>query len=198
MNRVISVARPSYSGVEWNDKQRAMVHQTMHSMISLALLTGLVKLRISGLEQVPATGAAILMSNHESNVDPFLIGYIVPRPMAIPGKAELFRYPGLSWLLRNLGSYPVERGEADVGALRTSIEALKEGRILSVFPEGSRSRTGTIGHFNPTLIKIAIRLRIPIVAVGLAGTEGLLPPGAALPTYSCRPCRHVPTSVRLA
>lgn len=125
----------------------------------------------------------MIMSNHQSNLDPVLISWIVRRPLAIPGKVELFHIPVLGWILRHLGSFPVDRDAADSAALRHSLEMLRRKRLLLVFPEARRSRTGAVGPFRPTLTKVAIRKRIPVVPVGVAGTGRLLPPGKVMPAW---------------
>ncbi|HZT95687.1 MAG TPA: lysophospholipid acyltransferase family protein [Chloroflexota bacterium] len=174
------VSVPDYTDPHWSSRSIGL-HRTLHRLITLILRSGVVSVRVGGLDEIPERGPAVLMSNHESNVDPFLIGYVLSRPMWIPGKASLFGVPLLGWMLRNIGSYPVDREAADVGSLRTSIEVLRSGRLLTVFPEARRSRTGDILPFSTTLVKLAIRQRVPIVPVGLAGTADLLPPGRVVP-----------------
>lgn len=172
-------------GEDWSVRSRAL-YETTRALVNLIVRSRVLRLTISGVEHVPSTGSVLLMSNHESNLDPVLIGSALPRAVSIPGKQELFEIPVFGRLLRSLGSYPVQRGGADAASLRRSLQVLRHHGVLVVFPEGRRSRTGEIGSFQPTLAKLAIRERTAVIPVGLAGTSLVLPPGAKLPKLGSR------------
>lgn len=91
-------------------------------------------------EKVPAQGPVVVVSNHESMLDMFLIGYRVPRYIKWMAKEELFKNKLFGKLLMSLGAYPVKRGSRDVGAARTTKELLERGEIIGIFPQGTRSK----------------------------------------------------------
>lgn len=96
------------------------------------------KLEVVGAERVPLEGGLIIAPNHLSLLDPPLIGCACPRELRFIAKAELFRYGLFTKLIRRLGAFPVERGTADVGAIKTALNFLNEGRAVIIFIEGTR------------------------------------------------------------
>jgi 1-acyl-sn-glycerol-3-phosphate acyltransferase len=131
----------------------------------------LFRLRIIGLENVPATGA-IIAPNHQSIWDIPLIGFILgSRRTHFMAKSELFQNPVFSWLIRNLLAFPVKRGAPDRTAIRYAIEILKQGDLVAIFPEGTRSKNGKLGEAEPGLALIAAKAGVPIVPVGISGSH---------------------------
>jgi len=146
----------------------------------------LLRVEVSGESNVPDTGPVMLMSNHQSNLDPLLLGWATRRPVNMPGKIELFRIPVLRAYFTSLGAYPVNRDATDPGSLRRSIRVLKQGRVLAFFPEGTRTRTGELGQFDGTVVRLALAERAPIVPVGLSGVRDILPPGKHIPRVGAK------------
>lgn len=106
------------------------------------------KLRIEGRENVPETGGLLIVSNHQSHLDPVFVGVGVGRRnMASIARAGLFKNPLLRLLLRGLGSISLKQDEGDAGAIRAAIGELKKGRAMLIFPEGSRSPDGQVHEF---------------------------------------------------
>jgi len=103
-------------------------------------------LRVRGAEHVPSSGPALIVSNHQSILDPPLIGGATRRQIYFLAKAELFRIPVFGWLMRALHARPVRREGPDSRALRTAALLLEEGKALLVFPEGTRSLDGRLGE----------------------------------------------------
>jgi len=157
------------------------MYTAVRGLISLMARLGLVRISVSYADRVPEAGPVLLMMNHQSNLDPLIAGWATRRPVNMPGKAELFRVPILRWVIGQLGCYPVDRDASDAGSLRRSLQVLRRGRVLAVFPEGTRTRTGEVGPFNPTLTRLAIREGAPVVALAIDGTGKILPPGRKLP-----------------
>ncbi|TVR47174.1 MAG: 1-acyl-sn-glycerol-3-phosphate acyltransferase [Puniceicoccaceae bacterium] len=126
---------------------------------------------VSGVEHIPAEGPFIIASNHASFLDPPLLGCHFQRQLVFFARRSLFK-PGLaSWWLRTVRTIPVDRdGEADVAALRQTIAALKAGRPLVLFPEGTRSTDGTLGASRPGVGLIACRTTVPVIPARLFGT----------------------------
>jgi len=106
-------------------------------------------LHIFGLENVPQEGALVLVSNHQSFLDPVLAGIFVKRPLYFLARHTLFEKKVFGPLIASVNSIPVRRGEADLSTIRTVIGILKEGNGLCLFPEGTRTMDGKIAPFKP-------------------------------------------------
>jgi len=131
----------------------------------------LFRLRISGLENVPQ-GGAIIAPNHQSFWDIPLVGLaLAGRRTHFMAKSELFRNPLFAWIIRTLLAFPVRRGAPDRTAIRYAISILKQGELLTIFPEGTRSKTGELKAAEAGLTLIAARAQAPIVPVGIKGTR---------------------------
>jgi 1-acyl-sn-glycerol-3-phosphate acyltransferase len=133
----------------------------------------IARVRLSGLENVPAEGPFIIASNHLSWFDVPLIPIYFSRPVSYMAKEETFQ-SRIGWLVRFLGAFPVKRGEADRQALRAASEQLKEGNIIVIFPEGTRSKTHTMARGHSGLGMIALRSGAPVLPVAVSGSEKLL------------------------
>ncbi|MBD1378631.1 lysophospholipid acyltransferase family protein [Metabacillus arenae] len=109
------------------------------------ILKPMYRFEISGLEHFPKEGPVILCSNHITNLDPPVVGICAPRQVHFMAKEELFKVPVLGEILLKIGTFPVKRGLSDREALRKGLKVLKDGEVLGLFPEGTRSRTGKLG-----------------------------------------------------
>lgn len=145
--------------------------------------------RVEGKENVPPAGAAIVASNHVSYLDPPVVGAaMLPRRMYYMARDDLFRRPLFSALITRLGAFPVRRGTADRRALRTALQLLQAGELILIFPEGTRSKDGTLQPPELGIAHLVAHARVPVVPVAVKGTHQVLPRGACLP----RPARvHV-------
>jgi len=139
--------------------------------VALALLRPLLSLRLIGVENVPGDGPLLVASNHLSNADPIILEAAFPRPLFFLGKAELFRNPIFRWILRRFGGIPLERGTADLAALRRAGAVLKQGIALGIYPEGVRSKTIALRKGLPGAGLIALQARAPVLPVAIYGTE---------------------------
>jgi len=149
--------------------------------IALAVLRPLLSLRLIGVEGVPLDGPLLVASNHLSNADPIILEAVFPRPLFFLGKAELFGNPVFRWVLRRFGGIPLERGTADLSAIRRARAVLEQGIALGIYPEGVRSRTVALVKGLPGAGLIAIQSGSPVLPVAIYGTEffpvnGELPP----------------------
>ncbi|WP_062356286.1 lysophospholipid acyltransferase family protein [Bacillus kwashiorkori] len=100
---------------------------------------------VIGLENVPKDGGVLLCGNHISNLDPIFLGITMNRPIVFIAKEELFKLPIIKGIVKRLNAFPVKRGKGDREALRNGIAALKNGNVLGIFPEGTRSKSGEVG-----------------------------------------------------
>ncbi|MEU8296864.1 lysophospholipid acyltransferase family protein [Micromonospora sp. NPDC048909] len=143
---------------------------------------------VEGLEHVPEIGGAILAGNHLSVADELFVGTVVPRHLAFWAKSEYFKGVGLKgafskFVLTGLGAIPVERagGRAALTAFDAAIPALKGGDLVVVYPEGTRSPDGRLYRGRTGAVRLAISAGVPIIPVGMIGTEKVQPIGARLP-----------------
>ncbi|HEV7301862.1 MAG TPA: lysophospholipid acyltransferase family protein [Tepidisphaeraceae bacterium] len=143
--------------------------------------TVLFDLKVYGVHHVPDEGGALMISNHESYLDPALIGVQVRRNMTFMAKSELFEVPGFGWLIRRLGAFPVRQGKGDKGAIDETIRKLQEGHLLNVFPEGARTLDGKLGPIQKGVALIVKRAKVPIVPVMIAGSYEAWPRSKAMP-----------------
>lgn len=102
------------------------------------------RVEVKGRENIPAEGPVLICSNHMSNLDPPLVGSFIKRKLHFMAKEELFNKKLFGSLLTKLGAFPVKRGTGDRQALRKGLGILKEGHVMCLFPEGTRSKTGEI------------------------------------------------------
>src|SRR5206468_7853779 len=142
------------------------------------LIRGVVRLivaimldvRLIGRQNVPKTGPLIIASNHLSWAEIPLIPAFLKRKVVYMAKEETFQGK-MGWLVRFLGAFPVKRGEADRQSLRAAEELLKAGCILSIFPEGTRSKIHKLGKAHAGMGMIALRSGAPVVPVAIWGSE---------------------------
>jgi 1-acyl-sn-glycerol-3-phosphate acyltransferase len=166
-------------------------------------VAGVTRVRIEGaVDEIPRTGPVIVAANHSSNLDvPVLGSSLMPklgRRLQWLGKKELFDWPVVGWVARNGGVHPIDRSTADIDAFRLATRILEEGHALFVFPEGTRSRDGTLGDGRDGVAVLALRTGAPIVPVGVTGSYERWPRGQKLPHPGGRVTVRVGSPFRLA
>jgi 1-acyl-sn-glycerol-3-phosphate acyltransferase len=129
---------------------------------------------------VPRHGGVLLVANHQSYLDPILLGVHLRRHMSYLAKSELFTNKYFAWLIRSLNAFPVKQGTGDVGAVRETIKRLREGHMLNIFPEGSRSLDGKIQPMLPGAALVVKKANVPIVPVVIEGSFDAWPKGRKL------------------
>ncbi len=139
------------------------------------------RVRVLGREHVPPDGAYILAPSHRSILDVPFTAFTTRRRICFLAKQELFRGRLGGALFPPLGGIPVERGSTDRAALRAADGVLVEGQPLAIFPEGTRRRGPVLGDLFHGAAYLALRRQVPIVPVGIGGSEEILPRGAAVP-----------------
>jgi 1-acyl-sn-glycerol-3-phosphate acyltransferase len=151
--------------------------------ISRMLSMLLFRLRARGQAGLPKSGGVLLVSNHQSFLDPWLVGIAPSRQVHYMARDTLFRGGFLQFLGEIWNAFPVKRGSADLGAIRTAVERLDKGFMVNIFPEGTRSEDGSIGAIAPGMILILNRCKtaVPIVPVVIDGAYAAWPRSAKFP-----------------
>lgn len=131
------------------------------------LFYSVFRLQVLGKENIPEQGTVILCANHISNLDPPLVGSPLQRKVHYMAKEELFKIPVLGWLITQFGAFPVKRGGVSKESIRLSIQLLKEGNMLGVFPEGSRKNAGGMGKKGAA--SLALKSDATVIPVAIIG-----------------------------
>lgn len=126
-------------------------------------------------------GGLLIASNHQSFLDPVLVGMGLAEPISYLARRSLFRTPGFRELLRVVSAHPIARGAVDSAALKTVLRLLREGEALLMFPEGTRTFDGSLGTFKSGVAAIAVRCGVPILPVCVEGAYMCWPRSRALP-----------------
>lgn len=136
-----------------------------------------LRYRVRGLEHLPA-GAALLLINHQSSLDPLLAAVAFHRPVSYLARHELFALPVIGWILKKTYVMPIKRASAGTESIRICVERLKQGYYVGIFPEGTRSVDGSLGEIKPGFLAIVRRANVPVIPVGIAGALQVFPRGA--------------------
>jgi 1-acyl-sn-glycerol-3-phosphate acyltransferase len=139
--------------------------------------------RATGLEHLPRTGGAIVAANHVSFLDPLLLPLVVPRRVMFLTKVKYIDKPLLRWFLTGAGVIPVATDDpaAVGGAVAAGVEAVREGRLVGIFPEGTRSPDGRLHRGKTGVARIAMETGVPVIPAAVTGTDLAWPRGAKLP-----------------
>ncbi|GLV57554.1 1-acyl-sn-glycerol-3-phosphate acyltransferase [Dictyobacter sp. S3.2.2.5] len=141
--------------------------------IAKAVFFLVARVHLRGRYNVPKKGPYIIAANHLSWTDIPLVPAYVPGKVVYMAKEESF-YSKMGWLVRFLGAFPVKRGEGDRQAIRAAQEQLKQKKVFIIFPEGTRSKTHTLGKAHAGLGMIALRSGVPVIPVAIWGSENAL------------------------
>jgi len=159
------------------------------ALVARAVLSVLARVRVEVDGELPKEGPLIVVANHMSNADPPLVaGWLTPklgRQMHVLAKEGLF-VPVVGFVLRQLGATPVRSGGSDMEAYRVARGFLDRGEILCIFPEGTRSPDGVIAEPKPGVAMLATRTGVPILPIGISGSDRFLGRGARFPRIGAR------------
>ncbi|HTY29891.1 lysophospholipid acyltransferase family protein [Mycobacterium sp.] len=151
------------------------------------LLTLLGRPKVEGLEHVPTSGPAILASNHLAVMDSFFLPLVVRRRITFLAKSEYFTGTGLKgwfsrWFFTAVGQVPIDRTDADAAqaALNTAEQVLADGKLLGMYPEGTRSPDGRLYKGKTGLARLALHTGVPVIPVAMIGTNVVNPPGTTM------------------
>ena len=146
-----------------------MIYTILKPVLWLLFKIGL-RLHVEGEDNIPAEGPLVIASNHLSLLDPPVIGVAATRKVHFMAKQELF-VPILGTIYKALGAFPVRRGGADRAAIKHGIDILKDNKVLAIFPEGTRSKTGKLGKADPAALMMPGRAMATIVPCCVIGTD---------------------------
>jgi 1-acyl-sn-glycerol-3-phosphate acyltransferase len=166
-----------------------MFYWVMKHILLGPLLRLIYRPRARGLENLPATGPFILAANHISFVDSLFIPLVAPRNVVYLGKADYFDKARTRWFFKYAGVIPVRRegGSASEAAIMAGVRALKDGLVVGIYPEGTRSPDGRLYRGKTGVARIALEGRVPVVPVAVHGTDEIMPLDAKAPRLSGRP-----------
>ncbi len=146
-----------------------------------AFLFPLFRYRRRGWRRIPDGGPVLLVSNHASHLDPVMVGAATERRLFYLARSTLFRPRLFAWFIRSFGAVPIEREGHGLGGVKTTLALLREGCAVVVFPEGTRTRDGSIGPLRGGFVNVAKRTAVSVVPVWVDGTFEVLPRGRRFP-----------------
>jgi len=162
---------------DWRDSKTWYMHETFVARIVRFLgrygFDTLTRVERIGLENIPASGPCIVAANHIHNLDVIYLGAAIARYPHFMAKRELYKNPLMGWLIRQLGSFPVNRGARDAWALRQAGKILDEGLLLFMFPEGTRNSKAQLRKGKFGAVKLALEHGAVIVPATILGTNNL-------------------------
>jgi len=135
----------------------------------------LFRWEVKGKENIPQKGGVILAAHHESYLDPMLVGTASPRELYFLAREELFQLGFFSWLIKKVNAIPISREQLQISTLKKSLEILKSGKVLLLFPEGTRSPAGKISQGERGVGLIASHANVPVIPVFIKGSGHAFP-----------------------
>lgn len=156
------------------------------SAVLRGIVRAIARFRVEGdLEAIPRTGPLIVVANHASSADPVLVTSFlsrdIDRPLNWLGKRELLEWGPAGWAFRIAAIHPVDREAADLEAFRSAMKILEAGQVLAIFPEGTRSRDGTLQEVREGAGMLALRSGAPVLPVAVIDSDRMWPRGSLLP-----------------
>lgn len=157
--------------------RRNLVWSIVQFLLKFVFVTWF-RCRSTGSKNLPADSGALLLINHQSFLDPLIVGMFLKRPVSYLARDTLFKVPFIGWLLRNTYVMSISRTAGGTESLRLSINRMKQGYLVGIFPEGTRSFDGKVGQLKPGFIAIVRRSKLPIIPVGICGANRAMPKGS--------------------
>ncbi|MBC2604671.1 lysophospholipid acyltransferase family protein [Pelagicoccus albus] len=155
------------------------------SSIAAGVLSQLLIGEVEGIQNVPSRGAVILAVNHASHFDPPLIGCLLRRHINFFARKTLWLNKAASWWLDKVGTIPVDRdGDSDIKAMKSTLSTLKNGGLLTLFPEGTRSPDGNLQKAKPGIGLIAAKSQATVIPCRIFNSAKVLSKGKVLPNFN--------------
>lgn len=156
-----------------------LFYRFMRSIV-VGVCVAYTRTRVVGKHNIPKTGAFLLAPIHRSNVDTPLAAAVTTRRLRFMGKDSIWKIAPIGWIISALGAFPVTRGTADREALKRCIAVLEAGEPLVLFPEGTRQSGPVVHPLFDGAAYVAVKAGVPIIPVGIGGSEGVMPKGAKM------------------
>ncbi len=163
-------------------------YNALRSLLRMVAVIGW-QVRHTGIENIPPEGAVLVVSNHQSHLDPPIVGMGVRRRMNYLARETLFRFRPLGWLIHSVDAIPIDREGIGLSGIKESLRRLKRGEMVLVFPEGTRSEDGEVHRFRPGVTTLAVRSGAAILPVAIEGAYDAWPRHRRFPRPG-RVCVH--------
>jgi len=147
-------------------------------VLARSLFTVWFRYRARGVDRVPERGGVLLLINHQSFLDPLLVGLPLSRPVCYLARDSLFRNPAIRWLFGKTYVIPINRQAAAASSIRAAVGRLREGHVVGMFPEGTRSEDGQLGPLKSGFLLVVRRAQVPVCPVAVAGSRHAMPRNA--------------------
>jgi 1-acyl-sn-glycerol-3-phosphate acyltransferase len=164
--------------------QRSLLNRFWYEFLRLIvknIAVSVFHVRYSGVKNIPSQGGVLVVSNHQSHFDPPLIGLGSSRRLNYLARDTLFRYAPFRWLIKSLDAIPIDREGIGLAGIKQSLKRLKQGEIVLIFPEGTRTPDGQIKTFRPGFTSLAVRSRAAILPAAIEGAYQCWPKSRLFP-----------------
>lgn len=141
--------------------------------ISHLLFSLVFRFKVIGKEHIPPSGKLVVCSNHKNNLNPVIISIFFPRQISWMAKKEMFDNKFIGLIARKVGTFPVNRDEVDIGAVKNALKILKEDRVLGIFPEGTRVKKMDLNNAKLGVSLLAVKSKAPVVPIYIEGNYKL-------------------------
>jgi 1-acyl-sn-glycerol-3-phosphate acyltransferase len=139
------------------------------------------RIRCHGRHNVPKTGGVLILANHQSHLDPPMVGMVIPRRVNYVARDTLFKNPIFAALINSLDAIPIDREGLGISGLKETMRRLKRGEMVLLFPEGTRSPDGEVHALKPGFSALVQRTGVPVLPVGIDGAFDAWPRRAKAP-----------------
>ncbi len=171
-----------------------ILYRTARALAGVYFRT-ILKLRLEGTENVPAEGGVLIVTNHQSNLDPLLLHTYNARLIFTLTKSSAFRTPVMRWIGPRVGAFPTRRYQVDPQAVRQALRYLEEGKVVGVFPEGERSWDAQLKKLRPGTVRLMLKAGVPVIPCGIVGTYEVWPRWGSMKWFRMVPGRS-PVTIR--
>lgn len=164
--------------------QRSLLSRVWYKLVqhSLQLVAVIVyRVRYSGVRNIPAEGGVLVVSNHQSHLDPPLVGIGSSRPMNYLARDTLFRFAPFGRFISSVNAFPIDREGVGLAGIKEALKRLKRGEMVVIFPEGTRTSDGQIAAFRPGFTALAVRSKAAILPSAIDGAFQAWPRWRAWP-----------------
>jgi 1-acyl-sn-glycerol-3-phosphate acyltransferase len=167
--------------------RRSLLKTAWYNFLHLCcrtLAVAIFRVRVIGREHVPLTGGLLVCSNHQSHLDPMLIGLVFDRRLNYLARDTLFRFLPLRLLIESLDAIPIERDGFGLAGIKETLRRLKREEAVLIFPEGTRTHDGSIAPLKPGFAALARRSKVSLLPVAIDGAYVAWPRSAPFPRPS--------------